>query len=81
MAHTQDNSEYNGWANWETWNVALWLQNDEAYYRTACLHGGRGYDALIPVLESNFTQCTPDGARWMDPTIDTDELDAMLAEL
>ena len=26
-----DNS-YNGWANWETWNMALWLDNDEAFY-------------------------------------------------
>jgi hypothetical protein len=24
---------------------------------------------------------TPDGARWMDPTIDTDALDEMLADL
>jgi len=21
-------SEYNGWANWETWNMALWLGED-----------------------------------------------------
>ena len=25
-------SGYNGWANYQTWNVALWLQNDRARY-------------------------------------------------
>lgn len=24
---------YNGWANWETWNTALWLTNEEGVYR------------------------------------------------
>lgn len=26
------NSDYNGWRNWETWNVQLWLDNDYALY-------------------------------------------------
>jgi hypothetical protein len=25
-------SGYNGWSNYETWNVALWLDNDEGSY-------------------------------------------------
>ena len=25
---------YQGWANYETWNVALWFGNDEPLYRT-----------------------------------------------
>ena len=28
-------SEYNGWTNYETWNVNLWLSNDEYTYRQA----------------------------------------------
>ena len=70
---------YNGWANWATWNVALWLQNDETLYKVARQYDR--YDALIPRLESQFGQMTPDGARWMDPMIDTDALDEMLADL
>jgi hypothetical protein len=25
--------QYNGWCNWDTWNTALWLGNDECSYR------------------------------------------------
>ena len=80
---------YNGWANYATWNVALWIGNDEAIYRTALgyvrhceRYGNRvSYDALIPTLEDCFGQMTPDGTRWMDGRIDTAEMDEMLDEM
>lgn len=31
MAESQG---YNGWTNYETWAVALWIHNDEAEYET-----------------------------------------------
>jgi hypothetical protein len=28
-------AKYNGWRNWQTWQVALWFGNDEGLYRHA----------------------------------------------
>ena len=73
---------YNGWTNYETWNVALYIQNEEPVYRHAQVYGYLGYDHMIPWLEGYFNQqMTPDGVRFMDGIIDTDELDEMLKEL
>ncbi len=33
-----DTQEYNGHANWATWNVSLWLNNDEGYYRSVMVN-------------------------------------------
>ena len=74
-----ERTDFNGWKNWATWNVALWIQNDETLYKVARQYDS--YDALIPRLEIMWGQMTPDGARWMDPTIDTAALDEMLTDL
>ena len=84
-----DTETFNGWKNHATWNVALWLQNDEFLYKHAsdyvkeCKKYGRAisYDSLIPSLECYFGKITPDGVRWMNPEISTEEVDRMLAEL
>ena len=84
----QENT-FNGWANYETWNASLWINNEEPMYRLAVAYVEQArrfgqaikFDNLIPALEVNFGQMTPDGVRWMDPKIDTDEMDEMLEEL
>ena len=55
----------NGWTNYETWNVALWLQNDEAMYTVAKHYST--FDSLIPRLEYRFGQMTLTVCvGWMD---------------
>ena len=84
-----EKTDYNGWANYETWNVSLWLKEDRSHYRIAynyvkhCRTFGNkvSYDSLIPALEYHCGKITPDGVRFMDPIINTEELDRMLEEL
>lgn len=33
MSDSTDSKRYNGWTNYETWNVKLWMDNDEGSYR------------------------------------------------
>ena len=76
---TAASETYNGWANYETWNVALWLGNDENLYGIAQGWAEHGYKSLSHILmELNST--TPDGVKWNDSKLDITELNEMLAE-
>ncbi|MCP4113798.1 MAG: hypothetical protein GY737_00050 [Desulfobacteraceae bacterium] len=84
---------YNGWANYETWNVALWIGNDEGLYNDAkrCSNYTdfrlrmnewfREYDEREDGSAPEILFCTPDGVAWNDPSLDTDALDEMIKEL
>ncbi len=69
---------YNGWTNWETWNVALWIGNEEVIYRS--VRRFDTYEEALPTLQS-FGMATPDGCDWDDPELDIDELNEMMEEL
>jgi hypothetical protein len=71
---------YNGWANWETWNVALWIQNDEGLYAAARQCRGSYADLLALLWECGSTE-TPDGCRWNDLKIDAEAICEMMDEL
>ena len=56
---------YNGWTNYETWNVALWLGNDEGLYHMAHMYREHGYKSLSHML-IEICPSTPDGVKWDD---------------
>lgn len=54
---------FNGWASWDTWNLALWLLNEERLYlraRRAWADTGGDPQATTRVVFGGGT--TPDGA-------------------
>jgi hypothetical protein len=66
---------YNGWENYETWNVALWIQNDEGLYHLAAECGD--YETLVYRLydEYGVTE-TRDGVKFVDPKVNVIQLNS-----
>ena len=72
-------TEYNGWTNYETWNAALWLGNDEGLYNIA--RRAMDYEHLLEIFECYGIESTGDGVRWDDPKINKVEMDEVIEEL
>ena len=70
--------EYNGWANRQTWNVALWLNNDEGLYRLAQSVGS--YADLVEHLREEGVTETPDGVAYNDSGLDRVALDEVVTD-
>ena len=49
-----DDKKYNGWSNYETWNVALWLDNEQSSYQE--MHGLADEVWLDAVPSASFTK-------------------------
>ena len=75
---TIEDTTYNGWENYETWNVSLWIQNDEGLYNLA----RRSY-SYQDFVRRNFEEgaTTLDGVKWDDVNLNLVELDEMMEEL
>ena len=79
--------EYNGWRNYQTWNVALWIDNDEGLYHAARDYAAR-HPAVTKGLYAGFIRLmgldggrTPDGVWWFSAKLDLPALNAMMREL
>lgn len=72
-------SNYNGWKNYETWNVALWIGNDEGLYNIA--REEKTYLGFVATMRDLDSTETPDHVAWNDSGLDIDALDEMISEL
>jgi hypothetical protein len=73
-------TEYNGYSNYSTWNVALWIQNDPGLYECA-KHDCRHYQDVIDLMYDCGSTETRDGVKWNDSKINHIEINEMLENL
>lgn len=65
-------SKYNGYANYQTWNVCLWIGNDEGLYNFA--KGCSDYPEFVEGMREIGCLETMDNVAWNDSGIDLDEM-------
>lgn len=77
---------YEGWANYNTWNVSLWINNTYEIYQGAVEFMKSNPDSQTPYRDfvascGLDTQYTPDDEPYIDEGLNYAELDAMMREL
>ena len=77
---------YNGWKNRQTWNVALYINNEEWLYRKAVAfmkERPNHYAPYASFIKSMGMQNdrTPDNIKYLSTRLDYSELNEMMREL
>lgn len=77
-------AEYNGWKNYQTWNVHLWLTNSEGLYHSAVDYAKRNkrptWKGVCKYLGLDGDR-TPDNVAWTGTRLDYAALNAAIVEL
>jgi len=82
-----EDTSYNGWTNYETWNASLWIGNDEFLYNTAkacvkfCNEDDTPYEKFVRCMLNCGGETTGDGVKWDDVNINSVEMNEMMEEL
>ena len=75
---------YNGWRNYSTWNVSLWIANDEPLYRAAVKfmadYKGRHPYKMFITSQGLRLEKNPDLIKWISTKLDYKALDDMMWE-
>jgi hypothetical protein len=84
--YTVKATDYNGWANRSTWNVALWINNDEFVYKRAVSFMEHYENQKNPYRSFIITNGmgldkTTDGIKLISKSLDYKALDEMMREL
>ena len=70
--------KFNGWSDWTTWNVALWINNEETIYNIA-----KDCNDYIDFLFEMQAMCgfysTPDGADYGEANLE--EMNELIKEI
>lgn len=74
-----ETTTYNGYANYATWNVSMYINNDESIYNF--VNQFDTWKKCKQALNQLGITKTSDNISFDDPDLDTNELDEMLLEL
>lgn len=70
------NKKYNGYTNYETWNVALWIDNDERLYKL--MQHCKDYGEFVNILHKRGEYHTGDKIVWCDPKVNVEEINELI---
>ena len=72
-----ESTKYNGWSNFKTWNVSLWISNSERLYQLSLTcNSYEEFKCKLGVPDINTFE-TPDGVDFDDPSLNIAELDEL----